>query len=203
MSLLPVFMKMAGRRVLVVGAGNVAAEKIESLLQAEAAITVVAPSGLESVARMADEGQIVWLEREFAESDLDGVFLVIAATASADVNHRVFALAVERGILCNAVDDPPYCDFYFGSVVRRGDLVVGVSTGGESPAVAQGLRRELEAALPRDLGPWLSEMGRVRREVLASHSAGTERKALLHTLAGREVCGAVECPTRLLARRGL
>ena len=203
MSLLPVFMKMAGRRVLVVGAGNVAAEKIESLLQAEAAITVVAPEGLESVAKLADEGQVIWHRREFAAEDLEGVFVAIAATASVEVNHRVFALAVERGILCNAVDDPPYCDFYFGSVVRRGDLQVAVSTGGESPAVAQGLRRELEAALPRDLGPWLGEVGRLRREVLASHPAGAERKALLHTLAQREVCGAAECPTRLLARRGL
>jgi siroheme synthase-like protein len=102
-------------------------------------------------------------------------------------------------VLCNAVDDPPFCDFYFGSVVRRGDLQIAISTAGESPAVAQRLRREIDAQLPEDLGPWLARLGSLRREVLAHYPAGEDRKRLLHTLAQRSLCESPECPTRQLA----
>ena len=102
--------------------------------------------------------------------------MVIAATNDPDVNAAVYQGAVERGILANSVDDPPNCDFYFGSVVSRGELQIAISTAGESPAVAQRLRREIDEQLPQDLGPWLAEMGRLRREVLATHPPGEARK---------------------------
>ena len=111
-------------------------------------------------------------------------------------------LLVEYGadILCNAVDDPPFCDFYFPSVVRRGDLQIAISTAGESPTFAQRLRKELNAQLPLDLGEWLMELGRLRREVTAVEPIGEPRKQLLHELAQREVCGYDQCPSRLRAR---
>ena len=91
--------------------------------------------------------------RRFDPSDLDGNFVVIAATNDPEVNAAVYREAIRRGILCNSVDDPPHCDFFFGSVVRRGDLQIAISTAGESPAVAQRLRREIDGQLPHDLGP--------------------------------------------------
>lgn len=199
MSLLPIFVKLAGRPCLLVGAGEVALQKIPSLLAAEARLRVIAPRVRPEIVALAREGRIDVIEREFAEADLDGGFLVIAATDNPAVNAAVYRVAVERNILCNSVDDPPHCDFYLGSIVARGDLQIAISTAGESPALAQRLRREIDEQLPGDLGPWLRDLGELRREVLAAYPAGEERKLLLHTLAQRDVCESRECPARKLA----
>ena len=104
--------------------------KIASLLDAGARVKVVAPRALDSVRELACDGLIEWHEREFRAEDLDGVFLAIAGTADTAVNFSVFSEAERRGILCNAVDDPPNCDFYFGAVVKRGALQVAISSAG-------------------------------------------------------------------------
>ncbi|MFZ1084556.1 MAG: siroheme synthase CysG [Terracidiphilus sp.] len=199
MSLLPIFLKLDGRRGLVVGAGAVALEKIGSLLKTGLRLRVVAPEAKPEIRLLATEGLIEWIERPFESADLDGNFVVIAATNSAEVNAAVYQGAVDRGILANSVDDPPHCDFYFGSVVSRGALQIAISTAGESPAVAQQLRREIDEQLPQDLGPWLEEVGRLRREVLANHPPGEARRLLLHELAQRPACEAADCPARRLA----
>jgi len=172
MSLLPVFLKLEGRPGLVVGAGAVAFEKILSLLKTGLRLRVIAPNTRPEIQWLAIENRLEWLQRPFELSDLDGNFLVIAATNSPEVNAAVYRGAVERGILANSVDDPPHCDFYFGSVVSRGALQIAISTAGESPAVAQRLRREIDEQLPEDLGPWLEDLGTLRREVLALHPPG-------------------------------
>jgi precorrin-2 dehydrogenase/sirohydrochlorin ferrochelatase len=200
MSLFPIFLKLAGRRCLVVGAGGIAESKIESMLAAEADVTVVATRASETVLRLAETGEIKLHLREFVDADLDDNFLVVAGTDVPEVNRAVFAGAEQRGIMVNAVDDPPYCDFFFPSVVRRGDLQIAISTAGESPALSMQLRKELNEQLPRDLGPWLQELGRLRREVLQLEPLGEPRKMLLHQLAQREVCGAEACPSREMAR---
>jgi precorrin-2 dehydrogenase/sirohydrochlorin ferrochelatase len=125
---------------------------------------------------------------------------VIAATNVPAVNRAVFAEAEAAGILINAVDDPPFCDFYFPSVVRRGELQIAISTAGASPALAQRLRKEINALLPLDTGDWLAELGNLRREVLQMEPLNQARKELLHQLASREVCGYDGCPSRTLAR---
>jgi precorrin-2 dehydrogenase / sirohydrochlorin ferrochelatase len=201
MSLFPMFLKLTARRCVVVGAGAIAESKIESLLEAEAQVTVIAPEALPRVEEWAEGGDIVWLEREYREGDLEGAFLAVAGTATPEVNRAVFAEAQERGVLVNAVDDPPFCDFYFPSVVRRGELQIAISTAGESPALAQRLRKEINAALPPDTGEWLMELGRLRREVTAVEPIGEPRKSLLHELAQRDVCGFAECPARTRARQ--
>jgi precorrin-2 dehydrogenase / sirohydrochlorin ferrochelatase len=99
------------------------------------------------------------------------------------------------------VDDPPFCDFYFPSVVRRGDLQIAISTAGASPALAQRLRKEINAQLPLDAGDWLTDLGNLRREVTQMEPLNDERKWLLHQLAQREVCGYEACPSRVLARQ--
>jgi uroporphyrin-III C-methyltransferase / precorrin-2 dehydrogenase / sirohydrochlorin ferrochelatase len=199
MSLFPMFLKLEQRPCLVVGAGNVALEKITSLLRAGAKLRVVAPVACEAVRQLAENGAIALELRRFEEADLDGQAFVVTATDSRDVNRKVFLAAQQRSLLCNSVDDPPNCDFYFASIVERGKLQIAISTAGESPALAQRLRREIDAQLPLDTSEWLDQLGSLRREILASHSAGSERKALLHKLAERPVCSSDECPSRQLA----
>lgn len=199
MSLLPIFLKLEGRRCLLVGAGTVALDKIGSLLKTGLQLRVIAPEARSEVRQLAIEGKLEWIQRPFDPSDLDGNYLVIAATDSPEVNAAVYQAAVERGILCNSVDDIPNCDFFFGSVVSRGDLQIAISTAGESPTLAQRLRREIDTQLPPDLGPWLENLGELRRKVLAIHPRGEERKALLHQLAQRQVCDSESCPSRRLA----
>jgi len=200
MRLFPIFLKLAGRPCVVVGAGTIAESKIESLLAAEARVTVIAPEALPRVVEWAESGEIVWHRRAYQAGDIAGNFLAVAGTSAPAVNRAVFAEATAAGILCNAVDDPPFCDFYFPSVVRRGDLQIAISTAGESPALAQRLRKEINEQLPLDLGEWVMELGRLRREVLAAEGPGEGRKALLHELAQREVCGYDQCPSRLRTR---
>jgi siroheme synthase-like protein len=200
MNLLPVFLRLEGRPVLVVGAGTVALAKIESLRAAGAAIAVVAPKTIPRIRELAHQDALVWRQRAFEPTDLDGAFLVIAATNATEVNRTVFEEARLRNIPCNAVDDPPNCDFYFGSVVSRGDLQVAISTAGESPALAQRLRQEIDAQLPQNLGSWLAELGELRREVREATPAGEARNLLLHELAQRQLCSSRTCPTRQFAR---
>jgi len=200
MTLLPIFLRLDRRPVLVVGAGTVAFAKIEVLRAAGAVITVVSPQAIPQIRELAHTDLLTWHQRVFVPQDLDGAFLVIAATNAPDVNHAVYEEALRRNVLCNAVDDPPNCDFYFGSIVSRGDLQIAVSTAGESPALAQRLRREIDAQLPADLGPWLTELGDLRDEVRAETPAGEARNLLLHELAQRSLCSFPSCPTRQFAQ---
>jgi precorrin-2 dehydrogenase/sirohydrochlorin ferrochelatase len=191
--LFPAFIKLENRPCLVVGAGAIATSKIASLLRAGAHTTVVAPQAKAEVANLASTGNIIWHQREFRTDDLRDIFLAIAATGSASVNRAVFRAAQESGILCNAVDDPPHCDFYFPAVVRRGDLQIAISTAGESPSVAQRFRREIEASLDLSLGNWLRFVGSLRRHVLANHPPSEERKKLLNLLAYSRICDSKDC----------
>lgn len=200
MTLFPLFLKLDGKRCLVVGAGSVAAEKIASLLVCGARVLVVAPEAAPAVKSLSEAGRIEWLPRRFAPGDLDGARLVIAATADREINRSVFEEASRRSILSNAVDDPPLCDFFCASIVQRGDLQIAISTAGKSPALAQRLKCEIDAQLAPDLGQWLDNLGELRREVLERMPPGEARKALLHRLAGRELCGAEDCPARVDAR---
>lgn len=202
MDLFPIFLKLTGRRCLVVGAGNLAESKIESLQAAHAQVTVIAPDARERILDMAASGEITYHQRPFAPGDVaaGGFFLVVTATDIPAVNRAVYLEAVANDILCNAVDDPPFCDFYFPSVVRRGDLQIAISTAGSSPALAQRLRKEINAQLPLDTGDWLTDLGNLRREVTQMEPLNEERKLLLHQLAQREVCGYDQCPSRVMAR---
>jgi siroheme synthase-like protein len=197
--LLPVFVKLEGRACLVVGGGAIALQKVNSLLECGASVTVVAPDARDEIRDLDEQGKIAWRRRSYVAGDILGQQLVIAATNDPDVNHTAYGDAVAAGVLANAVDDPPFCDFYFGSVVRRGPLQIGISTGGESPALAQRLRQQLEALLDKGTGPWLERLGVLRRGVLKVHPAGEERNRLLHSLATRDVCDSPTCPSRVMA----
>ncbi len=204
MDLFPIFLKLTGRRCLVIGAGNLAESKIESLRAAYAIVTVIAPEVRPKIAEMAGAGEVELHLRRYQEGDVAAAeppyFLVVTATDDSAVNRAVYQEAVSHNILCNAVDDPPFCDFYFPSVVRRGDLQIAISTAGASPALAQRLRKEINAQLPLDTGDWLTDLGNLRREVTQMEPLNESRKMLLHQLAQRDVCGFDQCPSRVLAR---
>jgi precorrin-2 dehydrogenase/sirohydrochlorin ferrochelatase len=201
MDLFPIFLKIAARPCIVIGAGSLAESKIDSLRAAHAEVTVIAPVASARIVDLAAGGEIAWKQRKYVAGDLTGYFLVVAATNDAAVNRAVYNEATEKNVLCNAVDDPPFCDFYFPSVVRRGDLQIAISTSGASPALAQRLRKEINAQLPLDVGDWVTDLGNLRREVTQMEPLNEERKWLLHQLAQREVCGYDGCPSRLLARQ--
>jgi precorrin-2 dehydrogenase/sirohydrochlorin ferrochelatase len=199
--LLPVFFKMSGRSCLVVGGGNVALEKIRLLLESQSAVCVVASKALPELQQLARDGKIVLRQKEYEANDLAGSAFVIAATNDSALNHRVYADAQAQGRLVNVVDDPQYCDFYFGSIVRRGALQIGISTSGESPAFAQQLKQEIDQALPPDTDGWLARLGEMRRRINQKVPSGPERVSLLRELARRETCELESCPCRTLVAR--
>ena len=184
--LFPLFLKLKGRKCLVVGAGAIGQSKIASLLDAGAGVQVVAPSATAKIQGWARKGQIRWRKREFHDADLANCFLVVAATSSSKLHKKIFRLAKRRGVLCNVVDVPKLCDFYYPAVVRRGSLQVAVSTGGESPALAQRLRKELEAQFGPEYGDWVAELGKVRQRILNGSTQATDQKTQLHELASKE-----------------
>jgi len=200
MSLFPIFLKLAARPCTVIGAGKLAESKIESLLAANAKVTVIAPKANDRITALANAGELALHLREYKNGDIADQFLAVAATDDPAVNRAVFAEAEASGVLINAVDDPPFCDFYFPSVVRRGDLQIAISTAGHSPALAQRLRKEINELLPLDTGDWLAEVGNLRREVLQMEPLNEARNQLLHTLASRDVCSYDVCPSRTMAR---
>jgi precorrin-2 dehydrogenase/sirohydrochlorin ferrochelatase len=189
-SLFPMFVKLEGRSVLVVGAGRIAEVKIPGLLDSGAQVRVVAPAANDAFRSWATSGAIAYDAREFEAVDLDGVFLVIVATSSPSVNATVFNEARRRNILCNAVDDPENCDFYYPAVVRRGALQIAISTEGKSPALAQRLRQELEEQFGPEYAKWLDHLGQTRAELFGEEMDPEHRRQILHKLASREAFAA-------------
>ena len=185
------FVKLEGRNVLVVGAGTVGEPKIRGLLDTGAKIRVVALEASEQVHAWAHAGAIVLEGRAFTPSDLDGAFLAVVATSRREVNEQVFREAQRRGVLCNVVDVPAQCDFFYPAVVRRGDLQIAISTSGQSPSLAQKLRQQLEQQYGPGYANWVKELGETRRRVLASHLDAESKKSLLHSLASREAFEAL------------
>jgi uroporphyrin-III C-methyltransferase / precorrin-2 dehydrogenase / sirohydrochlorin ferrochelatase len=187
MSLFPIFVKLQGRTVVVVGAGAVAEGKIPGLFAAGAEVRVIAPQATTQIIAWAREGKLAWLPRVFSATDLDGASLAIAATAAAGVNQSVFREAEARGIFCNAVDDIENCHFYYGAVVQRGDLQIAISTNGKSPALAQRIRKELEVTYGEAYGAWLDRLG-AARDVLRTKAKGfAGMSGILHRLASGEM----------------
>ena len=180
MELYPLFLKLRGRRVLLVGAGPVAASKLGGLLAAGADVTVVAP---EVCAAIRDAGVRVE-QREFDESDLDAAWYVVAA-APREVNARVARAADTRHLFVNAVDDPPNATAYLGGVVRRDGVTIAISTSGEAPALAGLLREGVDALLPPELDRWM-DASRQARHDWKSHGVPMEerRPLLLRALNG-------------------
>jgi uroporphyrin-III C-methyltransferase/precorrin-2 dehydrogenase/sirohydrochlorin ferrochelatase len=177
-ALFPAFLKLAGRPVLVVGGGNVAAAKLPALAEAGAVVTVVAPEVRPEIVAAAAAVR----RRAFVPADLEGAWFVVAA-ATPEVNEQVARAAEDRRVFVNAVDDPQRASVYLGGVVRRGGVTFAISTAGHAPALAGLLREGLDAVLPRELGAWVAEARRLkpvwRRDAVP---LGQRRPALLRAL---------------------
>lgn len=184
--LYPVFLKLAGVPVVVVGGGTVAASKLEGLLEAGAQITVIAPAIGDAIRARADRPGTAprLIERGFAPGDLDGARWVVAA-ATPEVNREVAAAAAARGLFVNAVDDVASASAYLGGVIRRGPAVVAISTGGLAPALAGLLREALEAVLPDDLERWIDVAKAARAGWKRAGTPIAERRPLLLRALGR------------------
>src|SRR6266852_8096540 len=180
------FMKLAGKLCLVVGAGKVGEPKIGGLIDADARIHVVAISATDQVREWADAGKIELELRAFSSSDLDDKFLAVVATASRSLNERIYLEAQQSGVLCNVVDVPEYCDFFYPAVVQRGNLQIAISTAGQSPSLAQKLRQQLERQFGAGYTAWVEQLGETRRLILASDLNKERKLELLHSLASRE-----------------
>ena len=186
MKLFPLFLKLRSRKCLVVGAGSIAESKIASLAETGAKVCVIAPDATPQVRAWARARRIAWRQRRFRVRDLKGVFLVIAATSSRALQRQIFRAAQRLGVLCNVVDVPELCDFYYPAVVRRGALQIAISTTGQSPALAQRLRKELQGQFGPEYEEWLESVGKVREEILARNLTAEQRKKFLHELVSEE-----------------
>jgi precorrin-2 dehydrogenase/sirohydrochlorin ferrochelatase len=184
------FVKLEGRRCLVVGAGKVGEPKIGALLDTGARVHVIALEASDAVHGWANAGKLTLELRPFTTEDLAGIFLAVVATASRALNASIYREAQQRGVLCNVVDDPEYCDFYYPAVVQRGDLQIAISTSGQSPSLAQKLRQQLERQFGPGYARWVAELGETRRLVLASDLDPQRKRNLLHSLASREALEA-------------
>lgn len=196
------FLKLDGRRVLVVGAGNIGESKIAALLETGAHIRVVSITATDSVRAWASEGKLELLLRPFADSDLDSTFLAIVATSSRTLNERVYSEAQARAVLCNVVDVPDLCDFFYPAIVRRGDLQIAISTSGQSPSLAQKIRQQLEKQFGPGYAAWVAELGETRRQILASNLSRERKLDLLHSLASREAFEAALAEQPALIAKG-
>jgi precorrin-2 dehydrogenase/sirohydrochlorin ferrochelatase len=201
-SLFPMFVKLEGRQVLVVGAGNVGEPKIAGLLETGVRIRVVALQASPAVREWAREGKIELELRAFAAADLAGAFLAVVATNSRTLNERVYREAQKRNVLCNVVDVPDLCDFFYPAVVRRGDLQIAVSTAGQSPSLAQKIRQQLEKQFGPGYAAWVAELGKTRKLIFASDLDKERKLQLLHSLASREALEAALAELPELAAKG-
>jgi precorrin-2 dehydrogenase / sirohydrochlorin ferrochelatase len=196
------FLKLEGRQCLVVGAGKVGEPKIAGLLETAAHIRVVALDASPVVREWARSGKIDLELRPFVADDLEGAFLAVVATNSRSLNERVYHEAQRRRVLCNVVDVPDLCDFFYPAVVRRGDLQIAVSTAGQSPSLAQKIRQQLEEQFGPGYAAWVAELGETRKLILASDLDKERKLDLLHSLASREAFEAALAEMPDLAAKG-
>jgi len=181
-NLFPMMIKLAGRKCVVIGAGKVAAGKVEGLLSAGARVVVIGPNAVRGIRVRAKAGELIWRPRRFSPRDLRGAFLAIAATDSPSTNESVFRFCRARRVLCNSVDDPEHCDFYYPAVVRRGPLQIAISTSGRSPELAARLRKELSRQFGPEWSALVERVGKKRQEILRTAPI-TQRKRLSRGLA--------------------
>ncbi|HYX53541.1 MAG TPA: bifunctional precorrin-2 dehydrogenase/sirohydrochlorin ferrochelatase [Candidatus Limnocylindrales bacterium] len=188
MPLYPVFLKLEDRKVLVVGGGAIAEQKIEGVLRSATDVTVLGPEISDRIREWAEEGRLKLHIQEYQPGMATGYFLVIAATDNNGVNRAVYEEARSAGALANAVDDPPYCDFYAPALVSRGDFQIAISTGGQSPALAHQVRIRLEQEYGPEYAGWTDWLGRMRAGIRQALPPTEHRRQLLHLLAMSVTC---------------
>ena len=183
----PIFLELSNKKCLVVGGGEVAERKVESLLESLADVTVVSPKVTERIRALADSDKVTLILRDFEPQDLGEMMLVIAATDDRAVNSEISDLAQRRRMLVNIVDDPELCNFIVPATVRRGDLQICVSTSGGSPMLAKRIRREIEAKYGVEYGEFLSLLSEARDVVKAKYTNQKDREAAFQRLLESDI----------------
>jgi precorrin-2 dehydrogenase/sirohydrochlorin ferrochelatase len=183
----PVFLRVAGRRCVVIGGGEVAQRKVESLLLAGACVAVVSPTLTSGLRSLAADGKIEHVARPYRSGDLSGVLLAYAATDDEALHGAIAAEAETAGVLLNVVDRPRWCGFIVPSILRRGDLTVAVSTAGGSPALARRVREDIEHALGPEYERALDVLARLRRHLQAQSLSSAERQRILSGLVASDL----------------
>ena len=174
----PINLDLHQRKCLVVGGGDIAAHKVRSLLECGAVVTVVSPMIKPAMAGLVKKGKVSFIEGKYLEKYIKGVFLVIAATDDPKANELIAKHARARNILLNVVDVPQLCNFIVPAVIRRGPLVMGISTSGHSPVYAQKMKEKCERCATPALGSFIKMMGSSRKEVKECCDSIPKRKAM-------------------------
>ncbi len=183
----PVNLDIRNRKCLVVGGGDVGTRKVITLLECGASVTVVSINASEKLLKLAESGNIELKRRPYTGTDLDGMFLVICATDNERLNLQVSIDAENLNMLCNIADRPDACNFILPALVKRGDLVIAVSTSGKSPAFAKKLRKDLEKQYGPEYADFLKLMGAIRKKLLSTSHEPEEHKHLFEKLIGRDI----------------
>jgi precorrin-2 dehydrogenase/sirohydrochlorin ferrochelatase len=180
-------LRLSGRRCLVVGGGDVGLEKVEGLLACDGDVTLISPDAIEPLRLLAREGSIRWEQREYAgAADLEGVFMVIAATSDTDVNVAVFEDAERRAMLVNVVDVPPLCNFILPAIIRTGPLAIAISTAGASPALAKRIRDEIADEYGEPYARLAVMLNEVRGWAKATLPTYQDRKSFFESIVNGE-----------------
>ncbi|MBW2367082.1 MAG: bifunctional precorrin-2 dehydrogenase/sirohydrochlorin ferrochelatase [Deltaproteobacteria bacterium] len=178
----PINLDVDGRNCLVVGGGSVGTRKVKTLLSCGARVTVVSPKISAELRRLLESGQIQFMERTYRSTDLTRMFLVFGASDNEQLNRRIHADATQRNMLCNIADKPAVCNFILPAIVRRGDLVLTVSTSGKSPAFSKKLRKDLEKQFGEEYIEFLRLLGVIREKLLAEKHEPEAHKTLFESL---------------------
>ena len=188
----PVCLDIRKRKCLVVGGGSVGTRKVLTLLSCRADITVVSPVVTAALQKLADSGSILLKKRPFRSSDLEGMFLVFGATDNEALNRQIHTGAERLGLLCNIADRPEACNFILPSIVNRGDLIIAISTSGQSPAFAKKLRKDLEAVFGNEYAVLLKLMGAVRQKLLSQDHQPEAHKPLFEQLLNSNLLALIK-----------
>lgn len=178
----PLNLDISGKRCLVAGGGRVAWRKIRSLLGCNARVTVVSPQVVPEIQLLAKRGELVWLERPYEAGDLSGVILAFAATDNPEVQELVSREARDSGVLLNSADNPARCDFQVPAKVRRGELLLTVSTGGGSPALSKMVREQLEMQFGQEYGVVIYLFASIREILVPGPGTPEENKKVFREL---------------------
>jgi precorrin-2 dehydrogenase/sirohydrochlorin ferrochelatase len=179
----PVFLNLEGKLCVVIGGGKVGERKVLSLLQAKAFVKLISPEATPVLQKLAEEGQILWEKRIYQPGDLEGAWLVVAATNDPSTQRSIYDEANAKRVFCNMVDVPEFCSFIVPSVVKRGSLTIAISTSGASPAVARRIRESLEMQFGPEYEIYLKLMENLRKQILELNLSPTEKEVKLHRLA--------------------
>jgi len=175
MSFFPAYLKLENKKILVIGGGKIASDKISHLLDFTKNITIISPKIEESVNEFINKFNLRYIKKEYEKGDVEGFFIVIVAADDIDLQKNVYLECQEKKILCNSVDSIDYCDFIFPSYIKKDDLIISFSTSGASPALSKYLRRAIENLIPKDISSFIKEIKNLRKTL----PKGKERMRLL------------------------